>query len=64
MGKVTSHVSKKAVNESEAHKGELEIKILNEKVDHLLIHQNKRLMEIQQIQAGYLEDILKKLKAK
>ncbi|WP_018611946.1 DUF1003 domain-containing protein [Segetibacter koreensis] len=45
-------------------KAELEIKILNEKVDHLLIHQNKRLMEIQQIQADYLEDILKQLKAK
>lgn len=45
-------------------KAELEIKLLNEKVDHLLIHQNKRLMEIQQIQAEYLEDILKQLKAK
>ena len=45
-------------------KAELEIKILNEKVDHLLIHQSKRLMEIQQIQADYLEDILKELRAK
>jgi uncharacterized membrane protein len=45
-------------------KAELEIKILNEKVDHLLIHQSKRLMEIQQIQADYLEDILKELKAR
>jgi uncharacterized membrane protein len=45
-------------------KAELEIKILNEKVDYLLIHQSKTLMEIQQIQADYLEDILKKLKAK
>lgn len=44
-------------------KAELEIKLLHEKVDHLLIHQNKRLMEIQQIQADYLEDILKQLKA-
>ena len=43
-------------------KAELEIKLLNEKVDHLLIHQNKRLMEIQQIQADFLEDILKQLK--
>ncbi|MDQ6812535.1 MAG: DUF1003 domain-containing protein [Bacteroidota bacterium] len=45
-------------------KAELEIQLLNEKVDHLIIHQNKRLMEIQQIQADYLEDILGELKAK
>lgn len=45
-------------------KAELEIQLLNEKVDHLIIHQNKRLMEIQQIQADYLEDILKEMKAK
>jgi uncharacterized membrane protein len=44
-------------------KAELEIQLLNEKVDHLIIHQNKRLMEIQQIQADYLEDILNELKA-
>lgn len=45
-------------------KAELEIKLLHEKIDHLLIHQNKRLMEIQQIQADYLEDILNEVKAK
>ncbi|HSU52316.1 MAG TPA: DUF1003 domain-containing protein, partial [Segetibacter sp.] len=45
-------------------KAELEIQLLNEKVDHLLVHQNKRLMEIQQIQADYLEDILKEVKGK
>ncbi len=45
-------------------KAELEIQLINEKVDHLIIHQNKRLMEIQQIQADYLEDILEELKAK
>lgn len=44
-------------------KAELEIKLLNEKVDHLLIHQNKRMMEIQQIQTDYLKDILQQLKA-
>ncbi len=43
-------------------KAELEIKILNEKVDHLMIHQNKRLLEIQEIQSDYLEDILKLLR--
>ena len=45
-------------------KAELEIQLLNEKVDHLIIHQNKRLMEIQQIQADYLEDILNEIKEK
>jgi len=45
-------------------KAELEIRLLNEKLDHLLIHQNKRLLEIQKIQADYLEDILKKMKRK
>ena len=43
-------------------KAELEIKILNEKVDHLMIHQNRRLLEIQEIQSDYLEDILKMLR--
>jgi len=40
-------------------KAELEIKLLHEKVDHLMIHQNRRLLEIQEIQAEYLQDILK-----
>ena len=40
-------------------KAELEIKLLNEKMDHLLIHQNKRLLEIQEIQTDYLEDLLR-----
>ena len=43
-------------------KAELEIKMLHEKMDHLMIHQNKRLLEIQEIQADYLEDILKVVK--
>src|SRR4051812_33069651 len=45
-------------------KAELEIQQLHEKVDHLISHQNKRLMEMQQIQADYLEDILRELKEK
>jgi uncharacterized membrane protein len=45
-------------------KAELEIQLLNEKIDHLMIHQHKRLMEIQQIQADYLEDIMQELKPK
>jgi uncharacterized membrane protein len=43
-------------------KAELEIRMLHEKIDHLLIHQNKRLLDIQQIQADYLEDILETVK--
>ena len=43
-------------------KAELEIKLLNEKIDHLLIHQNKKLLEIQEVQIDYLEDLLKQLK--
>ncbi len=42
-------------------KAELEIKLLNEKIDHMLIHQNQRLLEIQQLQTDYLDDILKAL---
>jgi uncharacterized membrane protein len=39
-------------------KAELEIKLLNEKIDHMIIHQNQRLLEIQQLQTDYLDDIL------
>jgi len=40
-------------------KAELEIKLLSEKIDHLLVHQNKILLEIQEIQTDYLEDLMK-----
>ena len=43
-------------------KAELEIKLLSEKIDHLLAHQNKKLLEIQEIQTDYLEDLMKELK--
>lgn len=43
-------------------KAELEIKLLHEKVDHLISHQNKRLLEIQEVQADFLEDILNEIK--
>lgn len=43
-------------------KAELEIKMLHEKIDHLMINQSRRLLEIQDIQADYLEDILKEVK--
>lgn len=45
-------------------KAELEIKLLSEKIDHLLVHQNKKLLEIQEVQIDYLEDLLKKIKEK
>lgn len=43
-------------------KAELEIKLLNEKIDHLLIYQNKKLLEIQAIQVDYLEEIIQNIK--
>jgi len=42
-------------------KAELEIKLLSEKVDHLLIHQNKKLLEIQEVQIDYLEDLTRRM---
>ncbi len=42
-------------------KAELEIQLLNEKIDHLLIQQNKKLLEIQEVQIDYLEDLLKRI---
>jgi uncharacterized membrane protein len=40
-------------------KAELEIRLLNEMVDHMMVHQNKRLLEIQQIQVDYLKQLVK-----
>lgn len=45
-------------------KAELEIKLLSEKMDHLLVHQNKKLLEIQEVQIDYLENLLKLMKDK
>jgi uncharacterized membrane protein len=45
-------------------KAELEIKLLSEKIDHMIIHQNKKLLEIQEIQTDYLEDLIKEIKKK
>lgn len=45
-------------------KAELEIKLLSEKIDHLLVHQNKKLLEIQELQIDYLEDLIKKFNQK
>ena len=43
-------------------KAELEIRQLHEKIDHLLIQQGHRFMEIQQIQIDLMEQILEKKK--
>ena len=45
-------------------KAELEIRLLHEKMDHLIAHQSRRLLEIQQIQTDYLDDILKVIREK
>lgn len=45
-------------------KAELEIKLLSEKIDHLFVHQSKKLLEIQEVQTDYLEDLMKELKKK
>lgn len=45
-------------------KAEIEIKLLNEKIDHLIIHHNKKLLEIQELQTDYLEDLIKEIKKK
>ncbi len=43
-------------------KAELEIRLLHEKLDHLIMHQNQRLIEIQEIQVDLMEDILNRMK--
>ena len=43
-------------------KAELEIQLLNEKIDHLMVHQNKKLLEIPEVQVDYLEDLLKEIR--
>jgi len=42
-------------------KSELEIRLLHEKMDHLIIHQQSQLLEIQEIQVDMLNDVLSKL---
>lgn len=43
-------------------KAELEIKLLSEKIDHLLVHQSKKLLDIQEVQTDYLDDLMKEIK--
>lgn len=42
-------------------KSELEIRILHEKIDHLMLHQQQDLIEIQKVQIDMMNDILKNL---
>lgn len=41
-------------------KSELEIRLLHEKMDYLIIHQQERLLEIQQIQVDMMNDIMQR----
>lgn len=42
-------------------KSELEIRLLHEKLDHMIVNQQEKLMEIQQIQIDMMNDIIKHL---
>ena len=42
-------------------KAELEIRQLHEKLDHLMIHQGQRLLEIQHVQVELMEEIIEKI---
>lgn len=42
-------------------KSELEIRILHEKIDHLMMHQQQNLIEIQKVQIDMMNDILKRI---
>jgi uncharacterized membrane protein len=44
-------------------KSELEIRMLHEKIDHMVIHQQKELMEIQKMQIDMLNEIMTKVDA-
>ncbi|MGV1012572.1 MAG: DUF1003 domain-containing protein [Flavobacterium sp.] len=43
-------------------KSELEIRMLDEKLDHLIMHQQQELIEIQKVQIEMMNDILDKIK--
>jgi uncharacterized membrane protein len=45
-------------------KSELEIRLLHEKMDHLIIHQQSKLLEIQEVQVEMLNDVINKLAEK
>ena len=43
-------------------KSELEIRMLHEKLDHLIMHQQEELIEIQKVQIEMMNDILSRIK--
>lgn len=43
-------------------KSELEIRMINEKIDHLIQHQQQELIEIQKVQIEMMNDILERIK--
>ena len=45
-------------------KSELEIRMLHEKIDHLIMHQQQELLEIQKVQIEMMNDILKQVEKK
>jgi len=45
-------------------KSELEIRMLHEKIDHLIMHQQEELLEIQKVQIDMMQDILKRVSQK
>ena len=45
-------------------KSETEIRLLHEKIDHLIIHQQQELLEIQQLQIDMMNDILESVRRK
>lgn len=42
-------------------KSELEIRMLHEKIDHLIMHQQEELLEIQKVQIDMMQDILQRM---
>lgn len=42
-------------------KSELEIRILHEKIDHLMMHQQQELLEVQQVQIEMMKDIMSRV---
>ncbi len=45
-------------------KSELEVRMLHEKIDHIIFHQQERLLEIQQVQTEMLNDIIRLIGSK
>lgn len=43
-------------------KAELEIRLLHEKIDHLMLYQNEKILELQQMQIDYLEEVAENIK--